>query len=494
MASSQIKISNPPQGISMIAIKGAIHHLIGPLVPAQDEQHQFAQLYIIDNHDTQVNLRMSHLGGADSKLNNEVLRMLQNMLHQYNPFVQQFRQVIDMINDNERLIEYQIVINTDGSVDHRRYNRPTGHGQDELAGYIPGDEVNVTTDHRSIQIRARGIQNDATHGLQYISDIHCNYDSLHFVLFHPQGEFGWYPGIQRNPSQHHRTDRNDGTDHENRHLPTRQRHVSSKEYAAFFMHDRVPPDNALFIYGKRLFQEWLVDEFSKVESQHLGYLRTHQNELHVEQYHLFADAVANREGQVGNIGRPIILPSSHTGSPRHMNQLFQDAMAIVRSRGTPSLFLTYTCNPNWIEIRQELKDGEVPNDRPDLICRVFKMKFDEFMKDVTKRNAFGKVIAHIHVIEFQKRGLPHAHILPILSSEDRPRTTDDYDKFVCAMLPDKNVNPILYKNVTSFMLHGPCGALNPNSPCMKDGKCKFHYPRPFANETTEPTKKANPFY
>ena len=178
MASSQIKIANPPQGISMIAIKGAIHHLIGPLVPAQDEQHQFAQLYIIDNHDTQVNLRMSHLGGADSKLNNEVLRMLQNMLHQYNPFVQQFRQVIDMINDNDRLIEYQIMINTDGSVDHRRYNRPTGHGQDELAGYIPGDEVNVTTDHRSIQIRARGIQNDATHGLQYISDIHCNYASM----------------------------------------------------------------------------------------------------------------------------------------------------------------------------------------------------------------------------------------------------------------------------------------------------------------------------
>ncbi len=260
------------------------------------------------------------------------------------------------------------------------------------------------------------------------------------------------------------------------------------------MHDRDPPDNALFIYGKRLFQEWLVDEFSKVESRNLHYLRTHQHELHVEQYHLFADAVATKEGQVGNIGRPIILPSNYTGSPRHMNQLFQDAMAIVRNRGTPSLFLTYTCNPNWIEIKQELKDGEVPNDRPDLICRVFKMKFDEFMKDLTKGNIFGKVTGHIHVIEFQKRGLPHAHILLILSAADKPRTTDDYDKFVCAMLPDKVVNPILYKNVTSFILHGPCGALHPNSPCMKDGKCKFGYPKPFANETTEPTKKVNPLY
>jgi hypothetical protein len=65
---------------------------------------------------------MSHLGGADSKLNSEVLRKLQIMLHQHNPLVQQFRQVIDMINDNEHLIEYQTTINTDGLVDHRQYN------------------------------------------------------------------------------------------------------------------------------------------------------------------------------------------------------------------------------------------------------------------------------------------------------------------------------------------------------------------------------------
>ncbi len=84
----------------------------------------------------------------------------------------------------------------------------------------------MTTDHRSIQIRARGIQNDPTHGLQYINDYHGNYDSLHFMLFHPQGEFVWYPGIQQNPSQHHRTDRHGVTDPEKGGLSTRQRLVS----------------------------------------------------------------------------------------------------------------------------------------------------------------------------------------------------------------------------------------------------------------------------
>jgi len=38
----------------------------------------------------------------------------------------------------------------------------------------------------------------------------------------------------------------------------------------------------------------------------------------------------------------------------------------------------------------------------------------------------GKVIGHIHVIEFQKRGLPHAHILLIMADEDKPQTTEDY--------------------------------------------------------------------
>ncbi|CAI6348285.1 unnamed protein product [Macrosiphum euphorbiae] len=33
------------------------------------------------------------------------------------------------------------------------------------------------------------------------------------------------------------------------------------------------------------------------------------------------------------------------------------------------------------------------------------------------------------------------------------------------------------------MIHGPCGNLNPKCPCMKDGKCKYKYPRPLLNET-----------
>lgn len=34
-----------------------------------------------------------------------------------------------------------------------------------------------------------------------------------------------------------------------------------------------------------------------------------------------------------------------------------------------------------------------------------------------------------------------------------------------------------------LMIHGPCGVMNPNSPCMKDKKCSTRYPREFIQKT-----------
>jgi hypothetical protein len=37
MASTGLHIRSPEEGISMIAIKGAVHHLLGPLQPAEHD-------------------------------------------------------------------------------------------------------------------------------------------------------------------------------------------------------------------------------------------------------------------------------------------------------------------------------------------------------------------------------------------------------------------------------------------------------------------------
>ena len=53
-----------------------------------------------------------------------------------------------------------------------------------------------------------------------------------------------------------------------------------------------------------------------------------------------------------------------------------------------------------------------------------------------------------------------------------------------AEIPDRNVDPELYHLVETFMVHGPCGALDPNCPCMNElGQCGKHYPKAPRTET-----------
>ena len=66
------------------------------------------------------------------------------------------------------------------------------------------------------------------------------------------------------------------------------------------------------------------------------------------------------------------------------------------------------------------------------------MKLTELLDDITKRHVLGETIADLHVIEFQKHGLPHAHMLFILRSEDRVHNATNINKIVCAEIPNKD--------------------------------------------------------
>ncbi|TKR58783.1 hypothetical protein L596_030187 [Steinernema carpocapsae] len=136
-------------------------------------------------------------------------------------------------------------------------------------------------------------------------------------------------------------------------------------------------------------------------------------------------------------------------------------MAIVREFGTPDLFVTFTCNPAWREIVDNLKPGQAANDRPDLVAKVFKLKMNEFMDDICKKGVLGKVTAYVKVVEFQKRGLPHIHMLLMLREEDKLRTPEQVDSLVWAEIPDPTEFPRLHEIVTRHMMHGPCGNHNP---------------------------------
>ena len=194
------------------------------------------------------------------------------------------------------------------------------------------------------------------------------------------------------------------------------------------------------------------------------------------------------------IGKRIILSSSFPGGPRWYNAKFQDGMAICRKFRKPDFFITMTCNPYWEEITRELRECETVQDRPDLVSRVFKLKKDQLMKDIKTGMILGRVPAFLWVIEFQKRGLPHAHILVILNDDDRPNNSEDIDKIVSAQLPPDPTNFVpgseaqkqaarLDAIILRNMVHGPCGKFNPSAPCMEDGKCSKGFPKQFCQKT-----------
>src|SRR6266498_3679706 len=223
------------------------------------------------------------------------------------------------------------------------------------------------------------------------------------------------------------SDKDDDTE-EGQPIIKKRKWVTIREFVMYHLQIRnsIKTTSTLHLSG-RLFQQYLVDQYAKWESNQLRWYKNNQQELRYEIVSGLQDIISYQDADANRIGKKIILSSSFTGSVRYMQQLYQDSMIIVREFEKPSLFVTVTCNPNWPKITNKLLPNQQPNDRPDLVARVFKLKLKSITNDLFVKGIFEKVISHIHVIEFQKRGLPHAHILMILASEDRLKTPEDFD-------------------------------------------------------------------
>jgi hypothetical protein len=115
------------------------------------------------------------------------------------------------------------------------------------------------------------------------------------------------------------------------------------------------------------------------------------------------------------------------------------------------------------------------------------------MHEITKQLIFGLVISWMYPLENQGRGLPHIHLLLTMSERDKLLDSEDVEgRGICARIPDKEEDPVLFDLVKKHMVHGPCGHLNPHSPCMEEKvdengrkvmKCSKGYPKPFQEQT-----------
>ncbi|XP_035841564.1 uncharacterized protein LOC110920086 [Helianthus annuus] len=191
-----------------------------------------------------------------------------------------------------------------------------------------------------------------------------------------------------------------------------------------------------------LLQQFLVDAYTMIESERLNYIRRQQANLRSETFENLQKYKSKGKEVLTDTGKPVILPSSFTGGARYMQQNYLDAMALC------------------------------------------KWKLDSLIKDFKDSKYFGEINAVVYTVEFQKRGLPYAHICLFMKVDHKLPTIDHIDPFISAEIPDKKEDHEVYSLVTDYMIHGPCGNANLNCPCMVDKRCSKNFLKKFTPHIT----------
>ena len=446
-------------GPRVVTIHGQAYHLTAAQEAPEGQPPQYAQLYILDTNEA---MQQQINDPRNQNLRPDILQILQDELLAVNPYARQYQNMGQILQrdrqiaaaNNQPVQPVRMIIAKHPFQD-RCYDNPT---TTEIAAvYVGNDGAPPNPADRDLEIYPA--DNNA-HNTLKIKVTSPNADPMTYPLLFFHGEFGWRVDIQRNALPN---ERQQGA--------RRRARLTLNEFYAY----RVAVcDNFSTIHlSHLLFQQYLVDAFTKIEGSELAYIRTHQSQLHVESYQGLMDHIERRaQAEDANVGRIVILPSSFDSSERNMYQKFQDAMMIVTKYGKPDIFLTITANPKWPEIQENLLPHQSPNDRPDIVSHVFNLKLKELLHDLLQRHVLGHMTAYVYTIEFQKRGLPHAHMILFLEVANKPRTLEDIDRLVSAEIPDPQLQPEFHATVKRHMIHGPCGELDPQCVCMENGECK----------------------
>nr|GMD60325.1 Cleavage stimulating factor 64 [Ipomoea batatas] len=308
------KLTRRNKGIYTFKVQGQMYHFINDLVPG-DQLPKNLQLYFFDT-DHEVENRIK---GAD-RMEASVVENLIDVLGR-NPYSQFFRNLKDMSS----LDDCNIVIRSNASLDQRVYNMPTSS---QVAAIWVDEQDGSGQNNRDIRVLGKTGQ---SHSVKYYYG--C-YNPLQYPLLFPHGESGWHEGISKVP----KASQNSSSicegiiqpggfssiqallhrENENFVGQSKRNTVSCREYYAYRFQIR-PNDQSMLLHSGRLFQQFIVDTYIKIETQRLDYFRTQQRDVRTERKnHKFysgrdVDAIVGAE-----IPDPVQNPSLHSLVAKHM--------------------------------------------------------------------------------------------------------------------------------------------------------------------------------
>ncbi|POM61843.1 Helitron helicase-like protein, partial [Phytophthora palmivora] len=322
-------------GVYNFRVQGSVCHRMGALLPPLNRRPMFAQVYI---NDPDMEARVASRMGMTDGLDPAILEKIDQVMTAHNGYTQQF------LNAHRILIDragpaYQAAV--------EQFARQLVAGEAR-----PGDNPALpAAEHRDI------ILNTRQGGFKRIYETSESYDPLQYPLMFPSGEPGWTYDL---PYVGNPVDSNG-----------KPLTMSLREYESYYC----------------------VDQWAKYEQERLRFIEKNQLQYRLETLQGLTDALRNEsvdvhrvaaneevaqrgstaarrqswdtgvdstEPEAENIDRKVIIPPTFTRGPRYMYQL--------REAGAPNLFITMTCNPNWPEIKENLKPGEKASDRLDIVA------------------------------------------------------------------------------------------------------------------------------
>lgn len=482
----------PPAGYGdyIFRVNGTIHHRMRSLVVPNDHSRTYAQLYFMDSATQANQIREQRNPDIDRRL----IQNMMQFIRDNNPYAEILHSAQDEMDRREALGENTANLMLEFN---REYYQPGIHpgrqnavadGVNEVAAVFAMDNDGVPHEDRdfAIYLRPDGPDNTLRSSVN-IQPRSPHLQPLAYALLFPRGNPGWHSTWRCLP---YTASEEEQLLFENGELDLEiYRHISMQQYAAAQLHYRQHEFSPI-LHAGNLTQQFIVDRYTQIEAYNLHWIRNNQDTLKSTAYHTLHERLARMAEQRGAAPAPvIILPSTFTGSGRNMVQLTHDAFTIFQNIGKPDLFITFTCNSQWDEIQQNLLPGEKASDRPDLVDRVFKQKLNAMLDEISD-GVLGTCLGYVYTIEYQKRGMPHAHILVTLHPDFKPVDGPSIDRLISAELPDEALNKELYDLVNKFMRHGPCRV----GLCLNDeGVCSKGFPK---NNRTVTTLQANsyPFY
>jgi hypothetical protein len=366
-----------------------------------------------------------HRQGAAQRLPEWWITMFKTGLQEVNPFVKKLQDAASHAGE----AEFEVTLA------HSVAN-------DELAAVLNASNLQ-SINPRRITYRAKGNDNH-----QYLSIFSAFYEPLQYPLLFPHGTYGW------------------GTGRRETNL------TQIKWYRSRILSE---PRFALF---SRVAQEYMVDMYSRVEEERINFIRQGRQ----RQWQRRQASMGTVDGNVTLTETEAwqsSLPSSFLGSRAWCSNQVADSLALCRQFGRPSLFITMTTNPRWPEIEDKLGRDQTASDLPQVVVRVSRAKMKYLIKLL--ESGSGGFLYLIYVVEFQKRGLPHCHILVKLRHEP---SFEAIDGLVLATLPNREEDLQLHEIISRCNLHPQTHLQNPLSRCNRLGKCQYGFPQQLQSHTS----------